>query len=404
MIQFVERIFKNRIIRIAVICVLSLMALVSTVQGARNAAKVSQDFQWDAAKALSMQINPYTESLSPTGALKQEGIKEFYDYFDSIDAPQKMEANQFPSLLMLLLPYTWMPPMTAKIAWLITNLLCTAGIVLLLRKTYLKDLSRYGFALAVLLMLAGTPYRNQLGVGQHTLFSFFFFLLAVWTSEKDLTICSGLSLAVSYFKYTLTAPLALYFVYKKKWKELGISVGIHVLLTEVAALWLKDSFMNMLLLPLKVSSALASEGGLDFGALLNGSPISFVLAFVVMLILLVLMLRLEDGYDSLVITVLMLWSLIITYHRTYDFFVLVLAAGAFAGVFTMKSGKQALFAGYLVVVFTIFFLLRLFHESVPARMLAGAVYYTFTVVMTVVLIEGVESAGKKRDGIISNKE
>lgn len=397
MVEKLERILSNRIIRIAILVCLSLLALVSVVQGARNAARVSQDFQWDAAKAFALQINPYTESLNPTGALNTDTLKDFYDYFEGINAPQKMEANQFPSLLMILLPYTFLPPMTAKIAWLVTNLLCTAGIILLLRKTFLKEPDSFAFLVAVLLMLAGTPYRNQLGVGQHTLFSFFFFLLAVWLSEKNLGILSGLALAVSYFKYTLTAPLALYFVYKRKWKELGISVGIHVVLTEVSALWLHESFINMLLLPLKVSSALASEGGLDFGALLNGSPISFVLAFAVMVLLLVLMVKLPDGCEAAVISVLMLWSLIITYHRTYDFFVLILAAGFFAGIAEAKPKKQLLFAGYVVVLITIFFVLRVFHEGLFIRIAAGCLYYGFTIIMTVVLCRMIKFKNKREN-------
>ena len=75
----------------------------------------------------------------------------------------------------------------------------------------------------ILFMISGTPYRNQLGVGQHTLFSFMFFLIAVYACQKNeerkdpkkFKLSIAVPLAVSYFKYTLTAPLALYFLYKK---------------------------------------------------------------------------------------------------------------------------------------------------------------------------------------------
>ena len=142
----------------------------------RNAAQFSQDFQWDAVKTFTMRINPYDESLDPSGILDQYGFDDYY---------LQMEANQFPSLLMLLIPYTFLPPLTARYAWIISNMIFTAGIIFLLRKTFLKDADRDVFAAFMLLMIAGTPYRNQLGVGQHTLFAFFFFLLAVWFDERE---------------------------------------------------------------------------------------------------------------------------------------------------------------------------------------------------------------------------
>ena len=165
----------NKGIRYAVIALLAVMALVSLIQGVRNAAGASQDFQWDAARAFTMRINPYDESMHPSGILDAYGFEEVY---------LQMEANQFPSLLMLLIPYTFLAPMTARYAWIVSNLIFTAGIILLLRRTFLKTEDRDVFIAFMLLMIAGTPYRNQLGVGQHSLFALFFFLLAVWFDEK----------------------------------------------------------------------------------------------------------------------------------------------------------------------------------------------------------------------------
>lgn len=378
--------WKNKGVRIAIVVVLSIMALVSVVQGSRNAVKFSQDFQWDAAKAFSMKIDPYDESLNPSGALNLGSLKDFYDRFESINAPQKMEANQFPSLLILLLPYAFMTPDAARIAWLISNLIFTAGVIVLLRATFLKSIPDYEFSVLMLLMLSGTPFRNQIGVGQHTLFSLCFFLLAVWFLDKKWgSIPSALALTVSYFKYTLTAPLALYFIYKRKWKEFTASVLIHVALTEVAALWLNESFTDMLIKPLKVSSALASEGGLDFGALFKGSPIAFALAGLVMIALFVSALKLPDKQDGLFIGILVLWSLIITYHRTYDFFAMTVAASAIG---TKEWNERTLsdkirLAGFVLITILVFYELRVFDEALPARIVTGILYYAYTIFITV---------------------
>ena len=373
-------------IRIAILSVLSVMAALSLVQGSRNAIKYSQDFQWDAAKAFSMRIDPYDESLNPTGALNSEGIKEFYDYFESIDAPQKMEANQFPSLLMMLVPYTFMKPNAARLLWMLSNLIFTAGIIILLRVTFLRNIGKFEFAVLMLLMVSGTPYRNQLGVGQHTLFSFCFFLLAVYLSEKKLGgIPSALALSVSYFKYTLTAPLAVYFIYKRKYKEFTASILIHVLLTAVSSIYLRESFTDMLIKPLKVSSALASEGGLDFGALFNGSPVAFVLAGLVMILMIYIAVKMPEGCDGMMISILILWSLIITYHRTYDFFVLVSAASCIEVISWEKRELKSkiMLAGFVLVLLLVFYELRVFDEALPARIVTGIIYYAYTVYVTV---------------------
>lgn len=394
--------YNHKAVRIIVLLILALMAAVSLYRGVTNALHFSQDFQWDAAKALTMGIDPYTESLSPTGALSQGELKDYYAYYEGIDAPQKMEANQFPSLLMLLYPYTLLAPSAARLAWLVTNLLCTLGIVILLRFTFLKDCDRFLFASLCLLMVAGTPYRNQLGVGQHTLFSVFFFLFAVYLSEKKYgKIPAALSLFVSFFKYTLTAPLSLYFLYKKKWIEWITSVLLHVLLTGCAAVLLKKSFLDMILSPLKVSSALLSEGGLDFGALFHGSAVSLVLAFLVGILLFVLSLKAKEGCDARLLTILLLWSLIMLYHRTYDFFVLIMAASYFTE--DRKTGQvttagNIMTGAYILVLYAVFFLLRQFHESAPAMIFTGILYYLFTIAMTVIFCKN--CIGKKNHELL----
>ncbi|MBO4902189.1 MAG: DUF2029 domain-containing protein [Lachnospiraceae bacterium] len=392
--------YENRIFRIVILTVLGLLAALSVMQGARNALRFSQDFQWDAAKALMMRIDPYDESLSPTGALDRGDLQAYYSYYESIGAPQKMEANQFPSLLLLLFPYTLFSPHTARILWLVTNILYTAGLAILFRKTFLAGADRFLYALLILLMLAGTPYRNQLGVGQHTVFSLFYLLLAVYLVQKNAgCIPVSLALAVSYFKYTLTAPLALYFVYKRKWRELVLSVGIHAALTGVSARWLSESYFDMLLKPLKVSMALASEGGLDFGALFHGSTFAFILAAIVMCGLFIVSLKADGTQENLLFSVLLLWSLIILYHRTYDFFPLILVSSVFfAAAGNGIRGRMITLPAYIAVLLLVFFVMRLFGEATFIRIVTGTVYYAFTLWMTALLNLSIFKTGNTDNG------
>lgn len=409
--EFIEKLWGVKAVRYVCLALLAAMALVSLIQGVRNAAELSQDFQWDAAKAFSMRIDPYELSFDTSRAKEYPDLAGFYRLFEENGLKQQMEANQFPSLLMLLIPYTFLPPLAARYAWIISNLIFTAGIIFLLRRTFLKEADRDLFAAFMLLMIAGTPYRNQLGVGQHTLFSFFFFLLAVWCESRydgrkengekgrdhKVSVALVICLFICYFKYTLTVPLCLYFVYKKRWPEIVISAGMHVVLTAFSAVWLRDSFINMIVKPLKVSSALAAEGGLDLGALLNGSSLAYVLALLIMAGLLIMAVRLSaeingntgERMDGIFISVLILWSLIITYHRTYDFFVMITVLAFFLA----RKRKGWFKAGYAVTLVSVFFILRVFSESDASRIAIGAVYYLFTIAVTVSAVRDMKDEG-----------
>ncbi len=401
--QLLRRLKDNSIIRTVFIAALALLAAISVFQGARNALAFSQDLQWDAAKALAMGVDPYELSQSPGKASEYSELADFYRMFTDKGLEQEMEANQFPSLLALLFPITLFEPAAARVIWLILNLIFTAGIVFLLRNTFFEKAGKYEYSTVVLLMLAGTPYRNQIGVGQHTLFAFFFFMLAVWFErtrparlEAGNTAAAAFCLFVSYFKYTLTAPLALYFLYRKCYKELAISVGAHVILNGAAALWLGKSFIYVLTEPLKVASQLTAEGGIDLGVLLGGK-FSYAVALIIALILTFISIRMPEGREAALFPMLVLWSLVLTYHRTYDFFVLSAAAIPFVTVEdtdrVLKEKKTFYAAFYWILVIAVYFVLRVFNENTASKIATGVLYYAFTLVLTWICMSAISKKG-----------
>lgn len=372
---------------------LAVMASVSLIAGAKNAFYYSQDFQWDAAKALWLNEDPYELSLAPDKAGKSPELEQFYKLFTDKGLEQKMEANQFPSLLMLLIPYTFLAPMAARVAWLVSNLIFTLGIVILLRKTFLSEMTGFEFAAITLLMIAGTPYRNQLGVGQHTLFSFFFFMLAVYFDRKKVkgqSVYITLCLFVSYFKYTLTAPLALYMLYKKRYREVIVSVLMHAAATLLFAVRLDKSIFYLLTEPLKVAMNLSAEGGLDVGALVGGGTASLVIGGIIGVGLLIISLKMPENCDYILMPVLLLWSLIITYHRTYDFFVLSVVSMFLCKAFYDETGEKSYriwLASYCILIVAVYFVLRLFHENDFSRITVGALYYLFAIALSILAVK-----------------
>ncbi len=352
------------------------MAALSVAAGAKNAVRFSQDLQYDAAAALMMGYDPYEVSLSEDAVIREGRLLDFYRHFEEAGAPQRMEANQFPSLLILLFPIAALPFPAAKYVWLILNLIFTGIILMELKRTWFKSLSGFEFAAAGALMIAGTPWRNQIGVGQHTLFSLCFFLLAWDLSEREHPYLSGMCLAVSYFKYTLTAPLALLFIYRRRWKEFFLSLLPHLLLTIWAAVYLDRPFIYMIRQPLKVAGALAGEGSIDIGAVTSSALASIVGAAAVMLALLIAALKLGDGMEEEFFVLLLFCSLVMTYHRSYDFFVLTVPYAVFRN---REDGKgvtgSILFYSYAAMVIFAFFGLRLFSENRPSLIVFGIMYY-----------------------------
>ena len=389
----IGRLTADRRFWTALYVLMALLAVVSVYEGICNALEMSQDFQYDAACALINGYDPYDLSLdfSKDRIPDIEGLKQFYGYFEGMGTPQKMEANQFPSLLYILTPYALMPYIPARILWLITNLLCTGVIIGLLRNTFMSRVDERLYPVFMMLMLAGTPWRNQLGVGQHTLFAVACFILAVTVAENGReeksaagTVAAGLLLSLSYLKYTVTAPLALYFIYRRRWKEFVISLVPHAVLTGVAAFILKEPYTDMLTKPLAVASALTGEGSIDVGVLTGGAAWSTGITAAVMLFILALALMMPEGNDELFISTAALLSLVMTYHRTYDFFIMIIVFGYFA-TGRMRAAQTV----YLITTFAIFFVLRIYNESVISLTVSGALYYACVIAFAVISAEKV---------------
>ena len=135
----------------------------------------------------------------------------------------------------------------------------------------------------------------------------------------------------------------------------------------------------MIIEPLKVSSALSGEGSMDIGALMGGGPYAFVLAGLVMAGLLFLSFVMPKDQEPLLVSILLLWSLIVTYHRSYDYFVMILPFCYFNGLANDRKWENAV---YTILVFAVFFVLRLFSESPASLAGVGIFYYLVTFALT----------------------
>lgn len=298
---------KNKKITIILLLVIGTMALVSLAQGVRNASVYSFDFQWDASRILLNGENPYQIFIN--------GIKAETDAEVGIG---RMTPNQFPSCLMLLWPFA---------------------------------LFNFAAAKYLCLLIIGTPWRNGLGIGQHALFSITFFMLSIMFSNRKKTIVSGIFLAVSLFKYTFTLFLLPYYIYKKRYREILIAGGIHVVMTIVAAIWLGESPVTLIKQSLIVSARLETSGFIDFFAvssILNINSDIYIYTFSALLFCFIIFIAYRKSKlsflhntdkDLVFLCSLSLLSLIMVYHRSYDHIILIILAVYVAHQISNHSGN-----------------------------------------------------------------
>jgi len=163
-----------------------------------------QDFQWSGAHLAFRHIDPYHQAL----------IHDPNHYILLTQAP-----NYLHELYLLLLPFGALSFHAAEPYWTLMNCLFTAISVLMLRQIYNLDRSRT--ILIALLLLISTPFRIALGAGTEALLELLLFCLVFHCVSL---VGSGIATGLSYFKYSFSPVLFLYFFFTKRYKLLAISL------------------------------------------------------------------------------------------------------------------------------------------------------------------------------------
>lgn len=290
---------------------LIVLAAGSAVAGIRNALTASQDLQWQPVGRILQRENPYTPILDGTADTFLEQIPNY-------------PVSGYTFLLPLGL-FDWE---TAKPIWVVCNIIFTILLIAGLQKLF--PLGRENLFLTVMLFVAGSSWRITVGNGQHGLFVLSFFVWAVVWSEqnKKRPILSALFLAISLFKYTLTAPLAIYFVWKRQWRPLITALLIHTLLTGIMAMWLHESPFALIRQPFQVAAMATTIGDYDIFSLSRmmglGELIPAVLALIILLALTVIPpIRAKFISPLHALSTLALIAYILFFHRSYDLILLI---------------------------------------------------------------------------------
>jgi hypothetical protein len=291
-------------------------ALLSLVQGLRTALsdpEGSQDNQWGPSRALLHHTDPYAAYLD--GGRASPFILT-------------QDPNYPASGLMFLWPYAALDWPTARVLWALSNLLFTALMVFVLSRFFPPGARAESSLWLGALFLMGTPWRVTVSNGQHPLFALAFFLLAFHLLRSKRR-GSGLSLAASWFKWSLAFPLSLVFGRFGR-RGLGIvlaAAAAHAALTLFAAAWTHASVVSLLTGPLRVAQITTRPGEVDVFAVLRSLGfesrlLGGALALAVLGVSFAAVARDRDALSAL--STLALTSLVVVYHLIYDFVVLVI--------------------------------------------------------------------------------
>jgi hypothetical protein len=215
------RLFERRNVRTGVLIILGALALLSAVQGLRNALVQSQDLQWSGTRMLMQRIDPWADALQNDPAhliLKSQN------------------PNYLPLLYLLMLPLGALPVVEAQIIWGICNLVFAALSAWLAARFYGLGKSA-AFAILCLLWMA-TPTRVTVGNGQYGLL-----VLVLWCVSLlavRITDTRAMVAGVSYVKFNFAPPLLVYLLMKAGLRRALMSL-IPVLVGAVlVCLWLGE--------------------------------------------------------------------------------------------------------------------------------------------------------------------
>lgn len=297
-----------------------------------------------------------------------------------------------PFMLLLLTPLAYFSWEDAKTGFMLINLLLLLmTAILIIRRVPFAGvkLSPIDEIFIFLVYIDLSATRIAVENGQTTLLVFLLMLIAWIYADRDWRI-AGVALGLALSKYSLSLPMFLFLLYKRKFRVLFLSAGVQLFGVLAMAAITKTSPVTIVLENIQLFFRLFDQPGIHLSRWfesLSGNP------FVSMLPVLVLTLAIfapiyfwlrgrsipasmQDMVDFHIVTILFIWTMLAAYHRLYDtlilisFLILIYKGLNIPSLWRLSDRERKFIFGFLVVQPFIFIL--------PARYLdrfLGPGYY-----------------------------
>ncbi len=329
---------------------LALISLVYVIAKTRDpSGGVDFHSYWYAGHFIRQGRDPYTayvngESPSPLAYLDATAVEGAVHQEDGLAT---VPANTAPVvwLLSLFAFFSWP---TAKLLWMAVNLALmalTPWLVWRLLPDKGTGLGWQGKLLLALVFWGIFGTRNIVGNGQTSLLVFVLMLVTLLWGEHAWLV-AGLALGVALSKYSLALPVFLLLLLERRWRVLLVALAVQVLALLALASFTGETVWEILGAYLVIFQLHTGLEGIQLASLFPGSPSAGVLAAVGLSALVFggllwkgLVIRRQSSAAGLpclpatanaplvqahVFSVLMLWTLLVAYHRAYDTFTAIL--------------------------------------------------------------------------------
>lgn len=259
-----------------------------------------------------------------------------------LDGTYKMGAGPIflhpPFAVPLLAPLALVSFDKLVLIWLLLNIAATIVTIYAVIKLYGSGWGATPRFYLAAFLLTWAPFRVTLRAGQMSLMITALLLGSLLARQSKRQILSGILLALSLSKYSLTYPFLLYLIWKREWKILGTAALTLALLTQIFLWWLQMPALTMLKEYFHaVGSQMAGGSGftgtteikvLLFGLTGNESVtfVSTIVLCVVALVAMAVVFKRTVRCENIHFAILSLFALWSSYHRTYDSVICILPA------------------------------------------------------------------------------
>ena len=238
-----KKIFSNILIFLIII-----LGFISLSQGIKNAIFNSQDFQWSPSLLLRNGINPF-------------------DYVLNNDSHEKIIKTQIPNyfhgLYVIILPFTLLNWETAKLYFVIFNILITIHTIY--NFTNYFKLDNLYLILITAIYFSSTPFRVSLGNGQQSILILYCFSLMLSNSYIK-NFISG----IGYFKYSFAPQFFFNLLISQKYLKALLSILILPITFFIFIYLINDyNLYNIIKQPLIISSIHVGPGVGDLMTLIS---------------------------------------------------------------------------------------------------------------------------------------
>jgi hypothetical protein len=275
------------------------------------------------------------------GNFIQEGRDPYEAYFLGESLPIRqpgleiIPSNTSP-MMLLMYPFSYLPWRFAKILWMV----CNFAFVFLSFRLVVFNLPIPGFPLdhltqilIALLFFDLSATRIAIENGQVTVLVFLLIVSALVLTDRA-WLLAGFMLGLGLSKYSVALPVFLFLIYRQKYRILGVAILTQFLGVAMLSLLTGNSIEAIINEHIRIFFLVYNEPGVQLATLLRGTPLALPAAIVMTLTVFGLLYAwlihrhlakdLLDIVNYHVLNILILWGLLVAYHRSYDVLMIII--------------------------------------------------------------------------------